>query len=126
MKFRPRWLVLLLASVLTLGLAGCSSGTALPAPEFVGDWSAPGVNLSLTADGQIAWRKVDEDGSAHSVIAPLRSFSAKRFSAGFWLFSSSFKIDKPPVRDGAVWRMTVDGVELIRLDDDGAVPKDEV
>lgn len=118
-----RWLF---AAATALLLAACSSGTALPAPEFVGDWSAPGVNLSLSADGQIAWRKVDEDDSAHSVIAPLRSFSPKKFSAGFWLFSSSFHVDKPPVRDGAVWRMTVDGVELIRLDDDGAVPKDEV
>ncbi len=122
-KLWRRWLF---AAATALLLVACGGGKALPTPEFVGDWSAPGVNLSLSADGQIAWHKVDEDGSAHSIVAPLRSFSPKRFSAGLWLFSTSFEVDQPPVRDGAVWRMTVDGVELIRLDDDGAVPKDEV
>lgn len=112
--------------VAVLLLAGCGDGNRLPAPEFVGDWSAPGINLSLSADGDLAWRKVDEHGNTQSIIAPLRAFTPKKFSAGLWLFSSSFKIDKPPVRDGAVWRMTVDGVELIRPADDDAVPQNEV
>jgi hypothetical protein len=107
-------------------LAGCGGGSALPTPEFVGDWSAPGVNLSIAADGALAWRKVDERGNSHSVVAPLRSFSPKQFSAGIWLFSTRFKVDQPPVRDGAVWRMTVDGVELIRPAEGPVLPQNEV
>lgn len=125
MSILHRRLLTMLAALL-LTACGGNGGTAVPAADFVGDWSAPGVNLSLSADGRIAWRKVDEHGSANSIVAPLESFTVKRFSTGVWPFSASFRVDKPPIRDGSVWRMTIDGVELIRPVDDGAVPKDEV
>jgi hypothetical protein len=109
---------LLVASLL---LAACGFGgddgggrpASLP-PEYVGEWTAPGQSLLLTETAELRYSRLRDGGSTLSVSGPLLSFSEKSFSAGFGPLSTTFRIDVPPYRDGLVWRMTIDDVELVR------------
>lgn len=113
---------LLLTSLLIAVLAGCGFGDSggggdaprsIP-PEYVGEWTAPGISLLLTERAEIRYSRLRDSGSTLTVSGPLLSFSPQSFSAGFGPLASTFQIDVPPHRDGLVWRMTVDDVELVR------------
>lgn len=109
------WLLSLLMSACGFG-GGSGEGsppTTIP-PEYVGEWTAPGQSLLLTEHAEIRYSRLREGGSTLSIAGPLLSFSPKGFSAGFGPLATTFRIDVPPYRDGLVWRMTVDDVELVR------------
>lgn len=121
----------LLSSVLLLAaLAGCGFGgdsaheapTSIP-PEYVGEWTAPGISLLLTERAEIRYSRLRDGGSTLTVSGPLLSFTPDAFSAGFGPLASTFHVDVPPRRDGLVWRMTIDDIELVRPADDPPPPE---
>ena len=106
-------LSLLLAACGFGGDAGGEAPTTIP-PEYVGEWTAPGQSLLLTETAELRYSRLRDGGSTFSLSGPLLSFSPKGFSAGFGPLATRFRIDVPPHRDGLVWRMTIDEVELVR------------
>jgi hypothetical protein len=53
-------------------------------------------------------------GSTTSVKAPIQRFEGNNFVVGVGPFSTTFVVSRPPYLDGSVWKMVVDGVELVR------------
>src|SRR5687768_11180009 len=97
-------------------LTQCTSEVPPDKLEYVGHWQAPQMRLLITHDGSISYDKKD-DSSSLSVKLSLRSFSSTGFTAGFGPFTTNFEVERPPRHDGTRWTMSVDGVELSKVED---------
>jgi hypothetical protein len=95
-------------------LAACGGG---PLPEektaYAGDWRAKDMRLTITRDGHVAYERRDGSNSK-SINAPIQRFDGDNFVVGIGLMSTTFVVSRPPWRDEALWKMTVDGVELVK------------
>jgi len=98
---------------------GCAKPIAPERMSYVGDWQAQNMSLSITAAGQVRYLRVN-GGSRTSVDAPLKAFEGDDFIVGVGPLTTRFVVSKPPHQEGNVWKMTVDGVELVR----GSTPAD--
>jgi hypothetical protein len=102
-----------LAAFLLVLLAGC--GQPLPADkqEYAGEWRGKDMVLAITTDGSVSYKR-RKDGNSTSINAPLQRFDGASFWVGIGILSTKFVVSVPPHQDGNVWKMTVDGVELVR------------
>ncbi|HUL56173.1 MAG TPA: hypothetical protein VLT60_04200 [Usitatibacter sp.] len=106
-------LALALAAVLLALVAGCGEPVPTDKAEYVGEWHGKDMVLVITQDGNVRYRR--RNGSAStSINAPISRFEGASFWVGVGIFSTKFDVSKPPYRDGNAWKMTVDGVELVR------------
>ena len=95
-------------------LWGCSSEPLPPAKaNYAGEWRAPDMRLLITPNGRVDYSRKTDNGTT-SVTAPIQRFEGDNFVVGIGIFSTTFVVTKPPHLDGALWKMTVDGVELTR------------
>lgn len=85
---------------------------------YVGEWKAPGVTLTITADGGVRYERVTGSNSK-KVNAPITKFEGDNFVVGVLFVDTTFKVERPPHREGKRWKMVVDGVELSREASDG-------
>ena len=99
---------------------GCAKPIAPERMAYVGDWQAKNMRLTITAAGEVHYLRVD-GGSRKTIDAPLKAFEGDDFIVGVGPISTKFVVSKPPRREGNVWKMTVDGVEVTR----GLVAGDE-
>jgi len=94
-------------------LLACTKPIPPDRMAYVGDWQAKNMRLSITAAGEVHYLRVD--GSARKTIdAPLKAFEGDDFIVGIGPLTTKFAVSKAPHRDGNVWKMTVDGIELVR------------
>ena len=95
-------------------LAACS-GTPLPADKaaYAGDWRAQNMRIVITAEGLVSYER-REGATSKSINAPLKRFEGDNFVVGVGPMTTTFVVSRPPWRDQAQWKMTVDGVELVR------------
>ncbi len=102
---------------LALALAALVAACAQPIPparsSYVGDWQAQNMRLVITQAGEVHYMRTN-GGARKSVDAPLKAFEGDDFIVGVGPFTTRFMVSKPPHRDGNVWKMTVDGVEVVR------------
>ena len=105
--------------VLAAGLLSNSAAWADPVPadkmDYVGDWQGKDMRLSLSKDGKIKYKREQEKKKVDLSI-DLLGFNGNNFDAGWSFMRSTFVVSKPPHREGGKWKMTVDGVELTRVD----------
>jgi hypothetical protein len=101
--------------VFALLLAAC--GVAVPADKaaYVGQWNAEGMSLLITRDGSIQYNRLRK-GAKTSINGPLKGFVGEDFEVGIGPMTTTFKVATPPHQVDGQWRMTVDGVELTRID----------
>ena len=95
-------------------LAACS-GTPLPADKaaYAGDWRAQNMRIVITPEGHVSYERRD-GATSKSINAPLKRFEGDNFVVGLGPMTTTFVVSKPPWRDEALWKMTVDGVELVK------------
>lgn len=105
-------------------LAACFlsfSAHAAPVPvpadkiAYVGDWQGKDMRLQLAKDGKVKYQR-DRPGKQMDLSLDLQGFDGDNFDVGVMLVRSTFVVTKPPHREGNKWKMTVDGVELTRVD----------
>jgi hypothetical protein len=94
-------------------LVACAKPIAPERMAYVGDWQAENMRLVITREGQVHYIRV-KGGARTSVDAPLQEFQGDDFIVGLGPMKTRFVVSKPPRREGNVWKMTVDGVELVR------------
>ena len=96
-------------------LAACAEPVPVGFDDYVGHWRGDGVRLVIRADGQAFYDRAREksqvsiDGNAHS-------FTDRGFRIGVGPLSANFDVQRQPHLDDGRWRMTVDGVELTRVE----------
>ena len=94
-------------------LSGCGQSVPDDKAAYVGAWHAQGMDLTLTKDGKINYKRVSGN-SSKSIDGPLRRFEGDNFVVGIPFISTTFVVSKPPHQEAGAWKMTVDGVELTR------------
>ncbi|HEX4853918.1 hypothetical protein [Arenimonas sp.] len=113
MSPRPsaRWLWL----AACLWLVACAKPVPVDYANYVGHWRGEGTLLVIRADGHADYERVTGK-SRLSIEGACHSFTERGFKIGVGLLSASFEVSEPPRRIEGRWRMTVDGVELTRVD----------
>jgi hypothetical protein len=94
-------------------LVSCAEPVPPARAAYVGDWQGENMRLTITAGGQVNYFR-QRGGSRTTVNAPIQSFEGDDIIVGFGPFKTRFVVSKPPRREGNVFKMTVDGVELVR------------
>lgn len=94
-------------------LSACAKPLPPDKAAYAGEWDAPTMALLITAQGRVAYKRV-EGNSSTSVKAPLKAFIGNDFVVGVGPLSTTFKVSAPPHQVQGQWKMTVDGVELTR------------
>ena len=94
-------------------LVGCAEPVPPAKTAYVGEWRSPQMLLVISRDGYVQYIRRGDHGRT-SINAPIRRFDGDNFSVGVGFVSTTFVVSRPPHRDGSAWKMTVDGVELVR------------
>jgi hypothetical protein len=110
--------------------------------DYIGDWQGRIPNgtmkLSISKDGTVNYERKEgtaaNNGNSGASNEKSRSISGGKiskwdgnnFEVKVLLVSTTFKVEKPPFRDGARWRMVVDGVEVSRRADTSTASSDEL
>jgi len=102
-----------LAFLLGIALSGCAKPVPPEKSAYVGEWSGTAMALLITQDGSVAYRRLHA-GVNKSIDGPLKEFQGDNFVVGVGPISTTFVVSAAPHQDGAVWTMTVDGVELTK------------
>ena len=110
MRKRIPLLVVLAAPLM---LSACGQAVPDDKAAYVGAWHAQNMDLTLTKDGKINYKRVSGN-STKSIDGPLRRFEGDNFVVGIPFISTTFMVSKPPHQEAGAWKMTVDGVELTR------------
>ena len=104
-----------LLTVLAMSLlVACAHPVPPDKSAYVGQWKGLAMALLITQDGSVAYKRL-KGGVTTSISGPLKRFSGDNFVVGFGFFSTTFEVSVPPHQDGTDWKMTVDGVELTRV-----------
>lgn len=108
---------LLLAVLL---LSACGIEVPPEKASYVGQWSGPQMTLSITQDGRVEYeRKNGSASTSTSIKGPLKKFVGDSFVVGVGPLETTFEVAAAPHLDAAGWKMTVDGVELLRPGEPG-------
>jgi hypothetical protein len=109
---------LLSATLLSLVLfTSACKGQPLPADkaEFAGHWRGGGVDLVIRPEGHVTYEKVEGKGRVQ-VEGPLQGWKGNDFVVGVMVVKTTFKVSEPPHEVDGVWTMTMDGVQLTRVE----------
>jgi hypothetical protein len=101
--------------LILVALEGCK-GEPLPADkkDYAGNWANNTVTLKISPAGEVSYKK--EEGSMKTTInAPITEFDKDDFIVGFWIFTTTFEVEKPPFKEGDRWAMVVDGNKLYKV-----------
>ena len=113
-KMQPmRSLCRLAALAVIAFLVSCAEPVPPARAAYVGDWRGENMQLLITAGGQVHYFR-QRGTSRTTVDMPIQAFEGDDIIVGFGPFKSRFVVSKAPHRDGNVFTMTVDGVELVR------------
>ena len=105
--------------LLILIVVGLLTGCAKPLPEdrltYAGGWQGEGMLLSIDIGGTVDYQR-QEGNSTRSINAPIKSFQGDNFVVGVLFMETTFFVSQPPQKINGTWTMTVDDVELVKVD----------
>lgn len=114
MKLRASPAPALLALAFLL-LVACTQPLPAAYADYAGHWRGEGVLLVIAPNGHADYERVRE-GMRTSIEGPVHGFNAEGFRIGLGPLSARFEVQVPPHLADGRWRMTVDGVELTRVE----------
>ena len=104
----------------TFFCAAHSFAAPVPVPAsktaYIGNWQGKDMNLTIAADGKVAYKRVYSDKKNVNLSIELAGFNGDNFNAGVGIFHSTFVVSRPPAKVGEKTTMVVDGVELTKID----------
>jgi len=107
---------LLLPLLLVGSLAACGQPVPQEKAAYVGEWQEKSMYLMITQDGAVKYQRL-KNGATTSIDGPLKGFNGSNFDVGVGPMATTFVVSKPPYREGAMWKMVVDGHELTKTDE---------
>ena len=112
-----RLLKFIFLSSLLLLLVACAKPVPPEKVNYVGYWQARTMSLLITQDGSVVYKRI-KGGATTSINAPLQEFHGNDFDVGVGTLKTTFVVSKPPHQVNGKWKMTVDGVELTKIEDE--------
>lgn len=119
---RPMWFPTFFRSLLLVfGLLAFQPSYADPVPvpaaksAYVGEWLGEKMRLKIHQDGRVEYKRDRPDKQVNLNIN-LQGFDGDNFDAGVGFIHSTFVVSKPPHRENGKWKMTVDGVDLTKVE----------
>ncbi|AFD08206.1 hypothetical protein [Solitalea canadensis] len=109
-------LLLLISMFLITACNLKSPGIPSDKMNYVGRWKSLSMELVITKDGSVQYERI-EGGTSKSVSGPLQKFIGNDFEVGALGITTTFKVTNPPHEEEGVWKMTVDGEELKRVEE---------
>lgn len=94
-------------------LYGCGIQVPPEKAEYVGEWQSREMYLLITQDGSVRYERI-KGGVTKSVSGPIRAFDGNNFIVGVPMVATTFMVSEPPHLVDNQWRMTVDGVTLVK------------
>jgi hypothetical protein len=104
---------ILILSLLAILLGACGKPVPPDKADYVGEWISPQTALLISQDGTIRYAH-KEKGVSKTVKTSLQGFEGNNLKVGLGPISSTLIVSVAPHRDGDDWKMTVDGVELVK------------
>lgn len=101
--------------VLCLALSGCSKPVPPERADYIGKWTAHQMELQIFPEGRVTYKR-QERSTSHTLKGPIRKFEGDSFVVGIPMLAATFQVASPPRMVNGVWKMTVDGMELTRVD----------
>ena len=103
-----------LSLLAALALAACGIPVPPDKSAYVGEWRAPQMAMRITQDGHVNYER-HEGATSTSVSGPLQEFVGDSFKVGVGPITTTFKVTAPPHVDDGKTVMTVDGVQLQKI-----------
>ncbi len=113
MKAKSSILVGFLLFLIPFAICGCGIQVPADKTEYVGEWRSAGMYLLITRDGSVVYQRI-KGGVTKSVSGPIRAFEGDNFIVGIPMITTTFVVSEPPHLDNKQWKMTVDGVVLVK------------
>ncbi len=103
--------------ILTITSCGGLKGIKVPQDklDYVGLWTSSEISLNIAESGRVMYAK-NSGNSNKTINAPIQKFEGNNFVVGALGINTTFVVSETPHKDSAgVWKMTVDGVELTKM-----------
>lgn len=103
-----------------LALVGCGQAVPPDKQAYIGEWQSNGMAVNISQSGRVIVVKESPDGGNSGktrVEAPLQGFDGNDFTIGLGPMKTTYKVSVPPHEDNGEWKMTVDGMELTRVEE---------
>ncbi|MFY8273363.1 hypothetical protein AAEU32_04475 [Pseudoalteromonas sp. SSDWG2] len=97
-------------------LSGCADPIPLERQDYVGLWQSAQMYVYISSDGTVQYKRV-KDGLSTTIDAPLQEFNGDDFIVGLLWMNTRFVVSVPPHQIDGQWKMTVDGVELTKVEE---------
>ena len=104
-----------LGSLLAIVITACAKPLPADKADYAGYWAGGNVALQISQQGTINYKRV-QGNTTKTLDVPLKEFVGNDFVAGIGPMTTTFKVNRAPYRDGEIWKMVVDGVELMKID----------
>ena len=105
-----------LLATLIIILSACSK----PLPEnklnYEGEWQSKEMSLLIRRDGTVSYQRL-KNGTTTSVQGPIKHFEGNNFVVGLGPITTTFEVNQIPKNRDGKWTMTVDGVQLKRIEE---------
>jgi hypothetical protein len=95
-------------------LVACGKPVPPEKLSYVGEWQSPTMWLLITQDGNVSYQRV-RGNSTTTIDAPLIDFIGNNFDVGIGSIKTTFVVSSAPHQDDGIWKMTVDGIEIIKV-----------
>ena len=84
--------------------------------SYIGRWEATGMVIDIDPGYGLHYEN-SRGGMSKTLDLPISEFTETQFKAGIFGMNTTFEIDQPPHEtETGDWKMTIDGVELIRTE----------
>ncbi len=82
--------------------------------KLAGDWEGIGMRLLITPDGTVEYERMAGGVKKSITGGTVTRIGTDSFDVKVLVGSTTFKIDGLPRKDGAAWKIKVDGVEMVK------------
>ncbi len=102
---------------IVLVLTSCDEFKAKPVPEkyasLIGTWEGSGIDLVITADGGISYKKISGSGSSE-MTAPIKEMTDDHILIKVLFIRQELKINKLPYSENNQKKVRIDGNVLVK------------
>ncbi|MCU6499598.1 hypothetical protein LPN04_17525 [Rugamonas sp. A1-17] len=82
---------------------------------YVGDWKGKDMELNIEASGKLHYKR-NQPGKNLDLNVDILDFNGDNFDVGVGILRSTFVVTQPPHLQDKKMKMTVDGVELTKVE----------